>query len=301
MIILYNMTSEKSVISIIFDDKYKKQIEIFKLKNYDLIHELYDKSENDTMHIVRVQNELRKLIKKEIFNNINWSIKNQHYSNKEYFACFLAIISDLTTINCWTDFDIKNNFMSVSELSSYGDPNCICCCGKSDLNVERCGLVTNIKSNQTILVGSSCIEKKYLLNCDKIKLSIIRKKKEKLLEKKRIMEQLRLEEKRQAEQQRLKEKELKQQLAEQQRIEQQIAEKQRIEQFLINQRIEEKQRIEQQIAEQQRIKEKEVKQRLAEQQVKQRLAEQQRIEQQVEQRLTDHLLATKYKHLLINN
>ena len=297
MIILYNMTSEKSVISIIFDDKYKKQIEIFKLKNYDLIHELYHKSENDIMHIVRIQNELRKLIKKELFNNINWSIKNQHYSNKEYFACFLAIISDLTTINCWTDFDIKNNFMSVSELSSYGDPNCICCCGKSDLNVERCGLVTNIKSNQTILVGSSCIEKKYLLNCDKIKLSIIRKKKEKLLEKKRIMEQMR-QEKRRAEQiLRLEEKRIADKLRE---------EKQRAEQILF----EEKKQIAEQLClyekKQQLDKE---KQRLVDiqlakekqQLIEQQRVEQQRIEQQEEQRLINHLLVTKYKHLLINN
>ena len=288
------MTSEKSVISIIFDDKYKKQIEIFKLKNYDLIHELYHKSENDIMHIVRVQNELRKLIKKEIFNNINWSIKNQHYSNKEYFACFLAIISDLTTINCWTDFDIKNNFMSVSELSSYGDPNCICCCGKSDLNVERCGLVTNIKSNQTILVGSSCIEKKYLLNCDKIKLSIIRKKKEKLLEEKRIMEQMR-QEKRRAEQiLRLEEKRIADKLRE---------EKQRAEQILFEEK--------KQIAEQLYLYEKKQqldkeKQRLVDiqlakekqQLIEQQRVEQQRVEQQEEQRLIDHLLATKYKHLL---
>lgn len=288
------MTSEKSVISIIFDDKYKKQIEIFKLKNYDLIHELYNKSENDIMHIVRIQNELRKLIKKEIFNNINWSIKNQHYSNKEYFACFLAIISDLTTINCWTDFDIKNNFMSVSELSSYGDPNCICCCGKSDLNVERCGLVTNIKSNQTILVGSSCIEKKYLLNCDKIKLSIIRKKKEKLLEEKRIMEQMR-QEKRRAEQiLRLEEKRIADKLRE---------EKQRAEQILFEEK--------KQIAEQLYLYEKKQqldkeKQRLVDiqlakekqQLIEQQRVEQQRVEQQEEQRLIDHLLATKYKHLL---
>jgi hypothetical protein len=159
-----------SQINILFDDTYKTLIEEFKEKHYALLMNLKEDWYFGVDRVQKLQADIRDLLP-EIFEKCNLFNPNKPCGMPEIYATFLALISPLSKINCWKDFNIKNDFMEVREISEKITDEldmCICCCGKTNCEPTNMGQVWHKEVKQYIMVGSSCITKKELLDCDLI-------------------------------------------------------------------------------------------------------------------------------------
>ena len=177
-----------SEINIIFDNKYKQLVSKFKKDHMELLDLLQVDWHFGVDNVQHIQSKIRNFLP-EIFDNCNLSNPNKKCGMPEIYATFLALISPIDNLHCWNDFNYRNGIMKIKEISEKiveDLDGCICCCGKPNCEPTNMGQVWHKDVNRYIMVGSSCILKKELLDCDIIQKSHAKlerkKKKDKKLE-----------------------------------------------------------------------------------------------------------------------
>uniref|UniRef100_A0A6C0EST2 Uncharacterized protein n=1 Tax=viral metagenome TaxID=1070528 RepID=A0A6C0EST2_9ZZZZ len=155
-----NKEKEKEI-NIVFNDVFKHQINEFIQLNKGLVNQLQGNKNID--YLQSIQSDIRGQISKYKFT----LIKNSHLTNREYFAIFVSLITDLKNHNKWKDFDIKTN-KAIIEWAGDLEGNGVCACGQQNCVVNNMGFVST-NTSLVILCGSVCIEKEELFDCDIIK------------------------------------------------------------------------------------------------------------------------------------
>jgi hypothetical protein len=176
----------KSSINIIFDDKLKNLVAEFKEKHHKLLKKLEKDWHFEIITVQETQQEIRDLLP-SLFEKCNLADPKKKCGQPEIYALALCLISPIDDLNCWKDFNFRNEIMRVEDLTEkYTDDftNCVCVCSQKGCNVTNMGQVYHKSSLKKLLVGSNCIMKRELLDCDLIQKAHAKLERKKKKEKK---------------------------------------------------------------------------------------------------------------------
>lgn len=182
----------KSSINIIFDDTLKKIIAEFKEEHRVLLNKLEKDWHFEIVTVQKTQQEIRDLLP-SLFEKCNLANPKKKCGQPEIYAIALCLISPIDNLTCWKDFNFRNDIMRVEDLTEkYTDDftNCVCVCGQKGCVVTNMGQVYHKSSSKKLLVGSNCIMKRELLDCDLIQKAHAKLERKKKKEAKAEMERI---------------------------------------------------------------------------------------------------------------
>jgi hypothetical protein len=160
------MSEVKNEVGIVFNDRFKKRMSLFKDEYRHLINCL---DTENVRALEEIQNELRDKLVQIDLNDFDW-INAKKIGKPEFYALFLCLITPLDNLTCWENFVINSELLhlkTVDATDNYEfnpDENATCACGKQGCMVDYMGLVRCDKLR--LLVGSVCVEKEELTACD---------------------------------------------------------------------------------------------------------------------------------------
>tara|TARA_Y100000591_G_scaffold139303_1_gene119641 strand:- start:390 stop:1025 length:636 start_codon:yes stop_codon:yes gene_type:complete len=141
--------------SIIYDEKLFTFL--------DKIEKLFDTDHlGSTGYSERVYREIRGFISTNIYD-LNHT-KNPHCNNKDFFAIFIALISDYRNYNEWEE--LINACYKMEDVPDHEHEhvsNLTCCCGHNITNVYS---IQNKSTSKKVIVGCDCVKKNMITNED---------------------------------------------------------------------------------------------------------------------------------------
>lgn len=95
---------------------------------------------------------------------LNYTSQDNKSHNKNYFAIFIALISDYRNYNNWEELMIHCYKMEEIPENSYdNDISITCCCGQHISNIHS---IQNTLTGKKVIVGCHCVQKNMILNED---------------------------------------------------------------------------------------------------------------------------------------
>ena len=160
------MEEVKNEVGIVFNDRFKKRMSLFKDEYRHLINCL---STENVRALEEIQDDLRDKLAQINMDDFDW-INSKKIGKPEFYALFLCLITPLDNLIRWEDFRINSELIhlkTVDATDNYQynpDENATCACGKQGCAVDYMGYVRC--ENLCLLVGSVCVEKEQLTACD---------------------------------------------------------------------------------------------------------------------------------------